>query len=86
MVVGLSKYRDIERKARAGRLTSRDFVFLRLNYNDHKTCVFTMLKDTPHCEVTSQGKGRGPVFFVTEPNDFKMSNVELCGYQLKLGK
>ena len=85
MVIALSKYGDIERKAGKGRLTSRDFIFLRLKYNDHGTCVFTMLKDTPHCEVSPPVKGESPIFFVTEPSKLKINRLRLHEYRLTLG-
>lgn len=84
MVIALSKYRDIERKAKEGRLSAKDFLFLRLKYNDHKTCVFTMLKDTPHCEMSEPGSGRASVFFVSEPTNLPMRYVEMAGYRFAL--
>ena len=86
LIIGIIGRRELERKARLGRLAVRDFLSLRLKYNDPGTCAFTMLKNTPHCEITSAGRGRAPVFFVTEPNDFKMCCINLLGYQLRLDK
>lgn len=82
LIVGLDTPRNLEKKAKAGRLGGRDVMALRLRYDRPETCAFTMLKDTPHCEVTLPGKGKAPVFFVTEPNDFAMSSVVLPGYRL----
>ena len=86
LIIGLGAKKDLERKARAGQLKARDIMALRLKYNDPKICAFTMLKDTPHCEVTVPGSGKAPVFFVTEPSDFKMARVNLHKYQLGLDK
>ncbi len=80
MVIALSKYGDIERKAKSGKLAPKDFLFLRLKYNDHKTCVFSMLKDTPHCEISEPGRGRASIFFVSEPANLPMRYVDMAGY------
>ena len=84
MVIALSKHRDIERRARDGKLAPKDFIFLRLKYNDHKTCVFTMLKDTPHCEMSGPGKGRASIFFVSEPTNLPMHYLDMAGYTFAL--
>lgn len=81
LIIGLDSRKNLERKARDGRLSARDMIALRLKYNDPKVSLFTMLKDTPHCEVTVPGKGAGPVFFVTEPADFRMAHVKLHNYE-----
>jgi len=80
MIIGLHKHKEIERKAKKGGLTSRDFLMLRLRYNDHRTSVFTMLKDTPHCEMSARGRGRASIFFVSEPTDLPMSHLKTADY------
>jgi hypothetical protein len=84
LIVGLDTPGNLARKAKAGRLTAEDVLALRLKYDDPATCAFTMLKDTPHCEVTLPGPGKAPVFFVTEPADFAMSRVPLPGHALSI--
>jgi len=86
LIIGLAKQKVLEKKARHRGMTKRDFLAICLKYNDPCTCVFTMLKNAPHYAVTLPGKGRGPAFFVTEPNNFKMACVDLHGYQLALDK
>jgi hypothetical protein len=81
IVVGLNKHRFLEEKAKNGNLIKDDFIFLRLKYNDPKTCIFTMLKDTPHCELTLRENGPTPVFFVAEPSRLKMRILKLNGYK-----
>jgi hypothetical protein len=80
IVVGLYKHELLETKALKGNLNNGDFIVLRLKYNDPKICVFTMLKNTPHCELTLPGKGRAPIFFVAEPSKLKMRRLKLKGY------
>ncbi|MFA5335792.1 MAG: hypothetical protein WC324_02620 [Candidatus Omnitrophota bacterium] len=84
MILGLIKHKEIERKAKAGKLGAKDFMMLRLKYNDHKTCIFTMLKDTPHCEISEPGKGRPSIFFVSEPTNLPMHYVDLAGYKVEV--
>ena len=82
MLIGLHSHKVIEKKAKKGRLTSKDFLLLRLKYNDHRTCVFTMLRDTPHCEMSEPGKGRPSIFFVSEPTNLPMRHLDLAGNTL----
>ncbi len=83
LIVGLYKQKEFERRARKGLLGSKDILALELEYNSALS-AFTMLKDTPHCEVTVPGKGMHPVFFVTEPSDFAMCCLELPDYKFIL--
>ena len=85
LVMGLRKHAALERKARAGALTSGDFILLKMKYNDCRTSVFVMLKDTPHCEVSPPVKGESPIFFVTEPSKLKINRLRLHEYRLTLG-
>lgn len=82
IVIGLQKRRDFERKIKDGSLTGKDIIALRFKYNDPKTGIFTMLKDTPHCQITKPGKGRPPIFFVTEPSRLTGGLIKLPGYNL----
>lgn len=84
VIIGLYRHKDIERKAGQGTLSAGDFMMLRFKYNDHKTCVFTMLKDTPHCEISEPGKGRPSIFFVSEPTNLPMHHLDLGGYTFKV--
>lgn len=83
MVIGLHKHDTIERKAKKKQLTEKDFMLLQLKYNDGLASVFTMLKNTPHCEVTRKGRGKPPVFFVSEPSNLRMHYPDLGGYGIK---
>ncbi len=81
IVIGTHKRHEFERKARNKKLSEKDIVILKLRYNDPATSVFTMLKDTPHCQITRPGKGRPPIFFVTEPSALTGGIVRLPGYR-----
>ncbi|MCX7927399.1 MAG: hypothetical protein N2606_04610 [Candidatus Omnitrophica bacterium] len=82
IVIALDKKDVLLRKIKNRCLSSRDFMCLVMDYHNPMTTVFTMLKDTVHCEVTSKGRGRGPVFFVSEPSRLKAHTVRTPGYQL----
>lgn len=80
IIIARDKRAAFEKKARAGKLSAKDFFTVEWEYNNPKTCVFTMLKDTVHCEVTVPGPGQHPVFFITEPSQLMSNyvNIYMC--------
>jgi hypothetical protein len=74
----------MQRKCAAGTLSGRDFVLVKVKYNDPLVSVFTMLRDTVHCEVVLEGAGQPPVFFVTEPSRLRMDRLKLAGYDVRV--
>jgi hypothetical protein len=82
MAIGLHKHNILEEKAKNKELTSDDIMLLRLKYNNAKTSIFTMLRDTPHCELTTKEEGTHPVFFVSEPSNLTMNYLTLSEYHL----
>jgi len=83
LIIGLYKNKEFEKKAKNGNITKRDIVAVSLEYNK-STSVFTILKDTPHCEVTLPGKKAHPVFYVTEPSEMKMKYTNTNNYKFEL--
>jgi hypothetical protein len=83
MLIGLSKSGVLRAKASRGLLRARDFALLKMPFNG-RTCVFTMCRDTVHCEIVFPGKGNAPVFFVTEPGNLPMEFLRLPGYSFSL--
>ena len=83
LLMGLFSHEVTRKKAARGTLTAKDFLLVRMRFNDPATCVFTMLKGTPHCEIVFPGRGDGPVFFVSEPSGLPMNMLELPGYSLE---
>lgn len=71
LIIALDKRPAFVKKLRAGTLCADDLVAVELAFNDPRTCVFCMLKDTVHCEITLPGPGQHPVFFVSEPSRLK---------------
>lgn len=85
IVMALHKKKVIERKIKCGTVSAEDFIALRIPYNDPKISVFTMLKDTVHCEATiTAEKGRYPIFFVSEPSRLKMQNPHFLNLNISL--
>lgn len=84
LVVALRRAPELERLASSGRLSAADFLAMRLRYDDPGVCAFTMVRGTPHCELTADGPGRAPVFFVTEPARLGSSSPRLRGFGLEL--
>lgn len=85
LVLGLHRKRKFESQAGQGRLSARDVMAVKLEYNGPLS-VFTVLADTPHCEVTLPGKGSHPVFFVAEPTKLPMEFVTTYGYRFSLAR
>ena len=79
LIIALHKQSEFEKRAKAGTLSTKDILAITLEYNSQNS-FFTVLKNVPHCEVTSIGKGQYPVFFVTEPTDLKMDIVKCLEY------
>ncbi len=86
IIIGLLKQKELAKKLKKGLLSEDDVIALRFQYNDHKACIFTMLRDTVHCEAVLPGAGQGPVFFVAEPSRLKLNNFETEGYKLIIGR
>jgi hypothetical protein len=84
MVIGLDKYQGLRKKMKKRSLGPADFIALEMRYNHPQTSVFTMLKNTPHCELSAEGKDNGPVFFVAEPSRLKMRSARFNGYKFIL--
>ncbi|MCM8784502.1 MAG: hypothetical protein NC818_07075 [Candidatus Omnitrophica bacterium] len=84
LILALHKNKILEKKIKDKKLSSKDFIVLRLKYNCPQTSIFTLLKDTVHCEVTLDGEGRPPIFFVAEPSRLTACYLNLDGYKLIL--
>lgn len=84
LIIALHKHRILERKARNKNLSADDFIALRLRYNHPQTSIFTLLKDTVHCEITPAGKRTAPVFFVAEPSRLTINYANVSRYAFSL--
>jgi hypothetical protein len=88
LVIALEKRAAFERRAARRALSARDLRVFECVFNDPRACVFTLLKDTVHCEVTVPGRGQHPVFFVAEPSRLPSVRCAVPGtrFSLKKGK
>lgn len=84
LVLALDKRPAFMKKMRAGTLCANDLLAVELLFNDPLTCVFCMLKDTVHCEITLPGAGQHPVFFVSEPSRLKTNKLTSKRYAFRL--
>lgn len=85
LILALHKGEELEKRTKAGNVTAQDFMALELSFADPKAWAFTVCAGTAHCEITTEGKGVNPVFFVTEPTDMTMAYVDMHGISLTLG-
>jgi hypothetical protein len=86
LVVALCTKEELDRKIRERQLSSKDFVALKVKYNDPKVSFFVMLKDVPHGEATVDMPGKPPYFYVTEPRDQTINITDFGLYDLTLLK
>ncbi len=86
VIMGLLKQKELSAKLKKGLLSGNDFIAVRFKLNDPRTCVFTMLGGTVHCEAALPGNGVGPVFFVAEPSKLGLNNFKVEGYKLVVGR
>ncbi len=82
MVFGLQKHGQLQKKARAGRLSGKDFLAVEIPYNDPRLSIFTVFKDTLHCEFVPAGRKPSPIFYVTEPSRLPMRWFDSAGVGL----
>jgi hypothetical protein len=79
LIIALQKHQVFERRAARGQLTVGDLLAVECTFNDPRTCVFTLLEGTVHCEVTEPGGKQHPVFFVSEPSRLKSARCATPG-------
>jgi hypothetical protein len=86
LVVALYRKTELQRRIVERRLTTDDFVCLRVKYNDAQVSFFTMLAEVPHGEAVADVGGRPASFYVTEPRDLETDFTEFGDYQLCLAE
>ena len=84
IAIGLYKHAIFEQKVKNSSLKPDDILLLKWRYNDPVISVFTMLKDTPHCEISLPGEGPSPIFFVAEPSKLIMRSIKTDNYNFEL--
>ena len=84
LAVALHRKDVLEEKAAARELSPKDFICLKVRYNDPAASFFTMLANVPHDEAAAKGDGRPGSFYVTEPCDMGRQLTDLGDYKLVL--
>jgi hypothetical protein len=84
LIAALLKRREFLKKFRAKTLCPKDFLAVKLEFNNPRTSFFTMLKDSVHCEITEDKPGQHPVFFVAESSKLKDNKLPDNFYDIKI--
>lgn len=75
---------EIRKKDQLGALTEEDFTCISCYPAPRGAEMFTMLKNTVHCEATIPGEGEVGCFFVTEPRDLTVEWIDLEKSELEI--
>lgn len=82
LVIALHRHQVLQERITLGKLTSADFVCLRVMFNDAEVSFFTMLADIPHTEAIIDTDAKPPSFYVTEPRDLDINLMNLGNYEI----
>lgn len=83
-VVAACPAEEFRAKAADGRLAADDFFTIELRPNDPHTSFFTVPPGVLHDELTHDGPGPAPVFYVPEPSRMDNTRVDLSGYDIRV--
>lgn len=83
LIIALCDVSTFEAKAKNNTLSENDITAIEVLYNCEAS-VFTVLKNIPHCEITTDEEKEAPVFFVTEPHKLQMRYVECGDFDFKV--
>lgn len=84
LVIALCKKDELERKIGEKTVSAKDFVALKVKYNDPEISFFSMLKDVPHGEAVGDEEGKPASFYVTEAKNLTRDLIDFHGYKLKI--
>jgi hypothetical protein len=84
LIVSYLKKTDFLKKLAAGKISSKNFAAIELEFDNPQLSFFIMLKNTVHCEITDASKGQHPVFFVAEPSQIKDDKIKTKGFNIRL--
>lgn len=76
LIFALDKIDVFLKKLKNNELKNSDFVTVKIMYNNMSFGFFTVLKNTVHCEITTENdKKQHPVFFVSESSNLKNNKI-----------
>lgn len=88
LIFALDKVDFFLKKLKSNKINNSDFITVKIMYNSVNFSFFTVLKNTVHCEVTTEQDKQHPVFFVSESSNLKNNKIphknlrfEICGEQ-----
>ena len=84
LIISLCMREELIAKIKQRCLSADDFVALFIKYNDPQVSFFTMLAGVPHGEVTVDGPGEPPSFYVTEGRDLEIERIDFGDYQVNI--
>lgn len=86
LVIALCMKDELEDKIEKGTVSEKDFVALKVKYNDPEVSFFSMLRNVPHGEAAAEGEGRPASFYVTESRDLGLDVTDFKGFKLKVSE
>ena len=84
LVIALHPVDKFQKLVETHQLTSDDIWALEMKFNDSRLSFFTMHGYTPHCEWTTPGPGPANVFYVTEPSELDMHQINMGEYLISI--
>jgi len=76
LIFATDKFDVFLKKLKNNKLKNSDFITVKIMYNNIDFSFFTVLKNTVHCEVTTEDdKKQHPVFFVSESSNLKNNKI-----------
>lgn len=84
LAIALCTKDELAVKIGTHKLSAKDFMVLKVKYNDPQVSFFVMLKDVPHGEASIDIPGKPPYFYVTEPRDQTIHFTNFASYDLKV--
>ncbi|HON56200.1 MAG TPA: hypothetical protein PLJ38_04205 [bacterium] len=85
LIIGLEKQEILQQKINEETLADDDVIAIKMEFNNPLLSIFTMLKNTAHCEITTENSNlQNPVFFVSEPTNLKQIFLDVKNYNFML--
>ena len=85
LVIALCLKDELDVRIKNKKVSSDDFVTLRVKHNDAEVSFFTMLKDVPHGEAIGKGDGKAASFYVGESRDLIDVDTDMGDFKLIIG-
>lgn len=86
LLICMHKLVELENKINNNEITDKDFIIIKLKFNDPNLSFFTMNEKVPHCELVKKNSDKKyPYFYVTEPTKLENISIDLNEYIIKFG-